>query len=114
MLSDLILLVQAYWILILSTTLLSYILRNRYYNGLNKYPGPTLAAYTDWWRFFNALGRQTEKTTVALHRQHGDVVRLGPGVLSFADPLAIKEIYGLNKGFTKVSVCFENVALAEA
>jgi len=36
-----------------------------------------------------------------LHRQYGDIVRVGPNVLSSADPRAIKIIYGLNKGFVK-------------
>jgi hypothetical protein len=104
MLTDILLLIQGYWVFILPTVLLVYPLRNKYCYGLSKYPGPTLAAYTDGWRFFNALGRQTEKTTVELHRKHGDIVRLGPNVLSFADPRAIKDIYGLNKGFTKVRI----------
>lgn len=105
MLAVLFLLVQEYYILIVPTALLLILCYNKYHNGLNKYPGPMLAAYTNLWRFLNALGRQTEKTTIALHKRHGDIVRLGPNVLSFADPRAIKQIYGLNKGFIKVRLC---------
>jgi len=102
MLAEILFFLRDYWLLATTLSLLIYLLRNKYYNGLHRYPGPWLAAYTNYWRFFNALGRKTEKTTIALHRKHGDVVRLGPNVLSFADPKAIKIIYGLNKGFTKV------------
>ena len=101
LLTELLPLLVAYWPVILLTAGCIHLIRNKYHNGLNKYPGPALAAYTNWWRFFNTLGRKTEKTHIALHRKHGDIVRLGPNVISFADPRALKTIYGLNKGMTK-------------
>ncbi len=91
-----------HWSLISWLLLNVYLLRNRYHHGLNRYPGPLLASLTDWWRFFDVLGRRPDITHIRLHKQHGDVVRLGPNVLSFADPKALKTIYGLNKGFIKV------------
>ena len=95
-------LVAAYWPAILVAGIAYKLLSNKYHNGLNKYPGHPLAAYTNWWRFFDVLGRHAEDTHRALHKKHGDIVRLGPNVLSVADPRAIKIIYGLNKGMTKV------------
>ena len=92
---------KAYYQVLLPLFFVSWLVYNKYWNGLNKYPGPRLAAYTNWWRFFENLGRRTEQTHIRLHRQYGDIVRLGPNVLSFADPKAIKVIYGLNKGFVK-------------
>ncbi len=77
-------------------------LKNKFNNGLNKYPGPFLAAYTDWWRFFDVLGRDAQHTQIQLHKKYGDFVRLGPNCLSVANPKALKDIYGLNKGFEKV------------
>jgi hypothetical protein len=100
-------LLQDYWYISCSLALLIHLLNNKYYNGLSNYPGPAFAAYTNWWRFIESLGRKTERTTIDLHRKHGDIVRLGPNVLSFADPRAIKVIYGLNKGMTKASSCVE-------
>ena len=79
-----------------------YLARNRFHNGLQKYPGPVLASLTDWWRFFDVLGRRPDITHIRLHHEHGDIVRLGPNTLSFADPRALKSIYGLDKGLTKV------------
>jgi hypothetical protein len=95
-----------YWPAVLAVAFLSYLVKNRFNRGLNKYPGPFLASLTDWWRFWDVYKRRPEVTHIQLHAKHGDVVRLGPNDLSFADPKALKTIYGLNKGFTKVSTRF--------
>lgn len=87
-----------YWPAIIATVFVAWLLNNKFHAGLNKYHGHWLAGYTDWWRFVDNLGRKTQHTHLDLHRKYGDVVRLGPNVLSFADPRAIKVIYGLNKG----------------
>ena len=81
-----------------------YLAKNRYNHGLQKYPGPFLASLTDWWRFFDVLGRRPDITHNRLHRQLGDIVRLGPNALSFASPQALKAIYGPNRGFIKVRI----------
>ena len=81
-----------------------YLIRNRFHKGLHRYPGPVLASLTDCWRFFDVLGRRPDITQIRLHREHGDIVRLGPNTLSFANPQALKTIYGLNKGLAKVRV----------
>lgn len=91
----------AYWPLILTIIIIAHFTRNYFHNGLHKYPGPPLARLTDWWRFWDVYNRRPDATHLALHRQHGNIVRLGPNTLSFAHPRAIKQIYGLNKGMTK-------------
>lgn len=106
-------LIRTYWPVLLLAGLAVCLLRNKYQKGLNKYPGHPLAAYTDCWRFFDALTRRTEQTHLRLHRQYGDIVRLGPNVLSFADPRAIKTIYGLNKGMIKSSFYIVQQAVAK-
>ena len=95
-------LVVGHWLLVALVAGVAWLARNRYHNNLSKYPGPFLASLTDWWRFFDVYGRRAEVTQIALHKKYGDVVRLGPNLLSFADPKALKTIYGLNKGFIKV------------
>jgi hypothetical protein len=102
--SELLPLIKAYWPIILVVGVVLRLARNKFYNGLNKYPGHPLAGYTNWWRYFDVQGRKAQWTHIDLHRKHGDIVRLGPNVLSFADPRAIKTIYGLNKGMTKVRI----------
>lgn len=91
-----------YWHLVLPVALIAYLAFNYFNRGLQKYPGPVLARLTNAWRFVDVLNRRPDITHIKLHRQHGDVVRLGPNALSFSDPAAIKTIYGLNKGFVKV------------
>ena len=95
-------LLAQYWPLVLASLTVGRILNNKFWKGLHRYPGPWLAGYTNWWRFWDVWGRQHHWSIIKLHREHGDVVRLGPNVLSFADPKAIKIIYGLNKGMVKV------------
>lgn len=90
------------WPVVFLILFVAYLASNYFNHGLNKYPGHVLAHFTDWWRYFDVRGRRPDITHLALHRKHGDVVRLGPNDLSFADPKALKVIYGLNKGFIKV------------
>ena len=92
-----------HWPTVLLIAFVAYILSNYFNRGLNKYPGPFLASLTDWWRFWDVYKRRPELTHIALHEKYGDVVRLGPNTLSFSNPAALKMIYGLNKGFVKVS-----------
>ncbi|RDL36969.1 Cytochrome P450 [Venustampulla echinocandica] len=89
------------WPVVLALALASYLIKNRFNRGLNKYPGPFLASITDWWRFWVVYKRRPEVEHIKLHAKHGDVVRLGPNSLSFSNPQTLKAIYGLNKGFTK-------------
>jgi len=90
------------WAAVAVSIVVALLAKNRYHNGLNKYPGPFLASLTDWWRFYDVYKQRPERTHRQLHAKYGDVVRLGPNTLSFADPAALKTIYGLNKGFIKV------------
>lgn len=101
MLTSTLSLVLQHWPTAVLVCLAAYLARNRFHNGLHRYPGPVLASLTDWWRFFDVLGRRPDITHIRLHRKHGDIVRLGPNMLSFAHPQALKTIYGLNKGLTK-------------
>jgi len=93
--------VAEHWIPLTAVLTTAWLAKNYFCNGLNKYPGPKLAALTDWWRFWVVWGRRPEVVHLKLHEKHGDVVRLGPNSLSFANPEALKTIYGLNKGMTK-------------
>lgn len=91
-----------FWQYVLLIAFIFYFTSNYFNRGLHKYPGPFLAKITDCWRFVDVYRRRPEITHIDLHRKHGDIVRLGPNALSFADPRALKTIYGLNKGFVKV------------
>lgn len=94
--------IAEHWPVTILVLLHIHLISNYFYNGLQRYPSAhPLAGFTDWWRYLDVLSRKAEKTHIAAHRKHGDIIRLGPGVLSFADPKAIRSIYGLNKGMTK-------------
>jgi hypothetical protein len=93
-----------YTILGLITLTVIYLLCQYFNHGLHRYPGPFLAKFTNLWRFFENYTRRSEWTHLRLHQQYGDIVRLGPNMLSFGDPAAVKSIYGLNKGFVKVEL----------
>jgi len=89
---------------ILITVLITvYLLQQKYQEGLNKYPGPFIASLTNHWRVLDVWKRDTHVTYQKLHQKYGDIVRVGPRVLSFGHPNAIADIYGLNKGYTKAS-----------
>ncbi|KAK6207097.1 hypothetical protein LQW54_007526 [Pestalotiopsis sp. IQ-011] len=90
-----------YWLPLSVFLTLGWLVKNRFQRGLHKYPGPFLASITDLWRFWDVYKQRPEVTHQQLHAKHGDVVRIGPNTLSFADPKALKTIYGLNKGFIK-------------
>lgn len=106
MLESIVPLLVANWPYALVVIVVGYLLSNYFNHGLNKYPGPVIARFTNWWRVVDVYGRRPDITHLALHRKHGDIVRLGPNSLSFANPKTLKTIYGLNKGFTKVRWCY--------
>ncbi|KAJ5802101.1 uncharacterized protein N7503_004551 [Penicillium pulvis] len=93
--------VMMHLFLICSAAIIIYLAFQRYHKGLNRYPGPILASLTNAWRLTDVWNRNTHITYRTLHQKYGNVVRVAPNVLSFGDPAAIADIYGLNKGYTK-------------
>jgi hypothetical protein len=81
-----------------------YLLFQHYQEGLNWFRGPFLASFTNNWRLIDVWDRDTHMTFRKLHHKYGKIVRVAPNVLSFGDPAAIQDMYGLNKGYTKVCV----------
>ena len=93
-------LLAKYWLPVIGAIFFVSLLRNKY-NGLHGIPGPTLAAYTKLWRLNDVRKGQSHKTAVALHRKHGNLVRIAPNVISVADPNEISKIYNIKGDFTK-------------
>ena len=87
---------------LIGTFILIHLISLRYQHGLNKFKGPFLASFTDFWRMCHAYANNHRPPMIHLHDKFGDVVRVGPNVLSFAQPLAIKDIYGPGKVWEKV------------
>lgn len=78
------------------------LVRTRYYRGLNKFNGPFLASFTDLWKLWYAVTGSQKQVYVDVHEKYGDIVRLGPTELSFANPQAIRDIYGTHGSSQKV------------
>lgn len=85
---------------VLVPILLIVLLRQRNQKGLNKYRGPVLAAFTSLWRVWSTYWNSTNLPFLSWQEKYGDVIRLGPNLLAFADPACIKDIY--SSGFDKV------------
>lgn len=66
---------------------------------LSRYPGPLSARLgIPFWRFWHTLQGDYAPALYSLHKQYGDVVRIGPTHLSFSDPAAMNSIYSLSDG----------------
>ena len=82
--------------------ILSYFAYNRYGQGLHQFNGPFLGSLTDPWRVYDVQVTADRPPFLHLHEKYGDIVRLGPKKLCFAQPEAIRDIYG-PKGLSKKS-----------
>ncbi|KAI9662210.1 MAG: hypothetical protein M1821_008376 [Bathelium mastoideum] len=74
-------------------------------SSLNKFPGPLVAKFTDFWRFVDVWNGLHHKTLIRLHQQHGKIVQIGPNLLDLSDPAWIKIIYS-TRGEFKKSECY--------
>ena len=64
-------------------------------------PGPFLAKFTNLWRLLTVYNRKAHEPHLALHKTHGDVVRIGPNCISISSPDLVPSIYGIGKGYVK-------------
>jgi hypothetical protein len=103
MLGELVAAIVDHWFIIVFVSLVAHLLYARYCYGLNAYPGPLLASASGVWRVWYTWNHRHEKPLVRLHERYGEVVRIAPNVLSFANPQAIKDIYGTHQNFPKVT-----------
>ena len=69
---------------------------------LRDLPGPPMARFTNLWRLKSHYDQTHIDTQLRLHAEHGDVVLLGPNVVSVANPNLIKTIYSTRGTFIKV------------
>ena len=92
----------AVWIFCLIALATGRLLYFRYKKGFSKYNGPFLASFTDLWRVYDKYFNMDKPPMVDVHEKYGDVVRVGPNILCFAKPEAIKDIYGPSKSWNKV------------
>ena len=84
----------------------------RYTYGLRRFKGPLLASFTNAWRALYHC-RNTGIPFKDVHDRFGDIVRVGPNVLSFRDAQAIRDIYGPGKNWEKSDLYFVNAAVSK-
>ncbi|KAJ6255970.1 LOW QUALITY PROTEIN: Cytochrome P450 monooxygenase [Drechslerella dactyloides] len=77
------------------------LLYTRYKPHLRRVPGPFIASFTNAWRLNANLGRRPEVIHINLHREYGDLVRIGPNCVSVGAATEVKQIYGITRLFQK-------------
>ncbi|KAJ5814448.1 uncharacterized protein N7503_001198 [Penicillium pulvis] len=86
-------------ILGITTILLYHIYRT--YSQLQHIPGPLLAKFTNFYRFFLARHGRLHLHQDRAHQRYGPAVRFGPNLVCICDPEAIQTIFNLRGGFSK-------------
>ncbi|KAH8799844.1 cytochrome P450 oxidoreductase [Xylogone sp. PMI_703] len=93
LLSELIALVPSWGFALLAVLLLCLRAASfRYQKGLNKYKGPFLASFTNFWRLWQYMWHW-DRPYFPRVTKYGKIIRVGPNTLLFNDPEAIKDIY---------------------
>lgn len=84
---------------IAAAALIQSILYAAFFSPLAKFPGPSLARFTDWFRY--SKWDQQHTLLLEQHRKHGPAVRYGPNLVSLTDASLIPKVYG-----TRLSTAF--------
>ncbi|KAF9024874.1 cytochrome P450 [Rhodocollybia butyracea] len=86
-------------------TILVLALYRLFFHPLHNYPGPVLAALTDWYEA-GGLVAEIER----LHKLHGPVIRIGPNTLHFNYRQAYHDIYTYGSTLVKDQEFYSGVA----
>ncbi|KAK0755827.1 hypothetical protein N5P37_011608 [Trichoderma harzianum] len=71
----------------------TYIIYQRYFHPLAKFPGEFAASITDFTKASYFCSLSIDKKILSLHEKYGPVVRISPNELSFWDPEALSAIF---------------------
>ncbi|KAI0469329.1 cytochrome P450 [Xylaria cf. heliscus] len=86
---------------LISIPLFVYLIRTRYYNGLNKIPGPFVASLTSVWKLYVVWSERMTSVSTELHERYGPLVRIGPNHISAASAESIQVVHRSRTGFIK-------------
>ncbi|KAF9077842.1 cytochrome P450 [Rhodocollybia butyracea] len=80
-----------------------------FFHPLHRYPGPILAALTDWYEVYYDIvkGGGLLAKYEQLHQLHGPVIRVGPNTLHFNYTKAYHDIYTYGSTLVKHSVFYD-------
>ncbi|KAH8695623.1 cytochrome P450 [Talaromyces proteolyticus] len=87
--------------LVTTTYLVGYVVYQRYFHPLAKFPGPFCASITNFWKVYELSTLALPTRMCAVHEKYGPVVRIGPDDLSFNIPQAIAPIYKVGRKMPK-------------
>ncbi|KAH9990968.1 putative P450 monooxygenase [Russula compacta] len=81
---------------------------NVYFHPLTRFPGPKLAAASKYWLFYQEFVRGISLSDIRddLHAQYGEIIRVQPNLLHFANPHAYNEIYNFKNKWDKDAVVY--------
>ncbi|KAK2626244.1 hypothetical protein QTJ16_004506 [Diplocarpon rosae] len=100
------------WSLLLSWSSLKLgaLVYNIYFHPLSAFPGPLAARATTWWKTYIEVVTQESMLDVLkqLHRTYGDIIRVGPNELHFAQPSAYHEIYNASARWDKERMLYQS------
>ena len=90
---------------LLLTSLLLYRLCDALFlNPIARIPGPKTFALSKWRLAYEDYKSTRTRTLLALHREYGPVVRVGPNEVSFNSTSALRTIYGAGSGFERTQI----------
>ncbi|OHE93749.1 cytochrome P450 [Colletotrichum orchidophilum] len=78
--------------------IVSYIIYNLFFHPLRRFPGPILMRATRATACYRLWRGTLSFDMLDIHKRYGDVVRIAPDELAYADPAAWKEIMGHRVG----------------
>lgn len=68
-------------------------------------PGPFPASITNFQRMGWIGTKRAHLILQEMHEKYGEVVRIGPNMVSFSNPEVIPTVYPMRPGFPKVRTC---------
>lgn len=88
--------------IVVSVSLVAFHLIKTYWN-LRQFPGPFWARITNLQRVFWVQTARSHEIHADVHARYGDYVRMGPNMVSIANPDAIPSVYPIRPGVPKVN-----------
>ncbi|KAI1483473.1 putative cytochrome P450 [Daldinia eschscholtzii] len=79
----------------------TYVIYQRFFHPLAKYPGPFLASLTNGWKGYYIYKLSLHEQLLKAHIEYGPVVRIGPNDLHFWNADAIAPIYKSGRQMAK-------------
>lgn len=86
---------------VLGFAIILYILYQRFFHPLARYPGPLWASLSNSWKAYYVYRLTIHERLIEAHRYYGPIVRIGPNDLHFWDGEAIAPIYKAGRSMTK-------------